>query len=298
MNAVVHRECDVYMLIEEDDGFSVRDRNGHVADAEHAARIAEGILAFTEANDDEIEAINRDVDKNKSWTPPETATSMRKRNPKKVYLMECGGKYKVGISSDVERRMRQLDKRPFPIRLIASSVMMEHGYDLEQDIHESLEQYRIHGEWFDLPESEVERLSDLISTMNDCEYDSLNVVDNVVEEEEDTSRFTQGFDLLVQSGDLLIHRGLVHKIGLKATVLLSVLIADSVGPFGSWFPASVEQIRLSCGFTKYVQARLFDVLTSNGLVDVSHESKERMVRINLHAVRKAMVESEGLVKAR
>lgn len=65
-----------------------------------------------------------------------------------IYLFECGGKYKIGVSKNVERRMKDLDNRPFKINLI-SKVYSERAFKVEQTIHKCLKSYQIEGEWYE-----------------------------------------------------------------------------------------------------------------------------------------------------
>lgn len=78
------------------------------------------------------------------------------KNKGYVYIMESNKKYKIGFSKDVEQRLKQLNNRPFPVRILATSGYLERPMKLEKQIHEFLEEYKIDGEWFDLPISVVE----------------------------------------------------------------------------------------------------------------------------------------------
>ena len=64
-----------------------------------------------------------------------------------VYLMSCEDKYKIGYSQNVERRLKQLDTRPFPLKLVIK-VYSEIAYDIEQELHKSLQEYKLTGEWY------------------------------------------------------------------------------------------------------------------------------------------------------
>ena len=67
-----------------------------------------------------------------------------------IYLFECGDKYKIGVSKNVERRIKDLDNRPFKVNLIAK-VHSNIAYKVEQTIHNLLKRYKIEGEWYDFP---------------------------------------------------------------------------------------------------------------------------------------------------
>jgi hypothetical protein len=67
------------------------------------------------------------------------------------------------MSKDVERRISELDKRPFEIRLVAQSELTENAYQIEQRIHQRAEPYRISGEWYEFGEQQAMRLAEYIN---------------------------------------------------------------------------------------------------------------------------------------
>lgn len=67
-----------------------------------------------------------------------------------VYLLECGGKYKIGFSKNVSRRVKELDNRPFKVNLICK-VYSEIAFKIEGTIHTILKNQKIDGEWYDFP---------------------------------------------------------------------------------------------------------------------------------------------------
>ena len=64
-----------------------------------------------------------------------------------VYLLSCADKYKIGYSKNVERRIKQLDTRPYPLTLEAK-IYSDVAYDIEQYLHRHLSKYRLQGEWY------------------------------------------------------------------------------------------------------------------------------------------------------
>jgi hypothetical protein len=98
---------------------------------------------------------------------------MSTRNlPKKrrVYLIECGGRYKVGVSENPERRVTELNDRPFPAKLITKSGPVHCAFEAEREIHEWLDSYRVNGEWFDIPEHFVESVAFAVRDVCDSTY--------------------------------------------------------------------------------------------------------------------------------
>lgn len=75
-----------------------------------------------------------------------------------IYIVHAIGttRYKIGKTDKLEKRLAALQTgSPFPLEVIHS---FEAHDETEKVIHEAFAIYRLHGEWFDLPEHVVERL--------------------------------------------------------------------------------------------------------------------------------------------
>ena len=64
-----------------------------------------------------------------------------------VYLLKCYDAYKVGFSTDTERRIRELDTRPFKLTLVAT-YYSDSAYEVEQLVHKQLSRYQVTNEWY------------------------------------------------------------------------------------------------------------------------------------------------------
>lgn len=85
--------------------------------------------------------------------------------PGYVYIMRAGGRYKIGVSRDVESRLRSIaTASPFPVSLVYAEQSPD-PYGLERDIHQRLADHRVHGEWFEL---DTLTLSDVLAMMGDA----------------------------------------------------------------------------------------------------------------------------------
>jgi len=82
-----------------------------------------------------------------------------------VYLLSSGDRYKIGITTNVDRRLKQLrtQQPPFPIDLIHSVSSSEYQ-EAERDLHERFSEVRVHGEWFALTD---ELVSHVVVSMNE-----------------------------------------------------------------------------------------------------------------------------------
>lgn len=81
-----------------------------------------------------------------------------------VYFFEAVGKglTKIGYSADPVKRFRHIQTScPFPIRAV---LLANGGRDVERSFHEDYADYRQHGEWFALPEQEL----DWLTTQRQC----------------------------------------------------------------------------------------------------------------------------------
>jgi hypothetical protein len=103
---------------------------------------------------EEIES-NPDVDatliiqKNSKWyiSDEERATLFWKY----IYLLKTGTYYKIGISQNVGRRIKQIkNASPYETEIV-TSAKVENAELLEKQLHARYAEYYIRGEWFELP---------------------------------------------------------------------------------------------------------------------------------------------------
>lgn len=114
---------------------------------------------------------HKNLEYEKAWgIVQDTQKEKKKPNPSMLYLMECGGHYKIGVTKDIDRRVKELDKRPFPIKVVAVSEPFEDAYIAEKGYHEQYGEYRLNGEWFDIPEKFIYGLSMEVSTAHCYEW--------------------------------------------------------------------------------------------------------------------------------
>jgi hypothetical protein len=67
-----------------------------------------------------------------------------------VYVLECRGSYKVGMTGDLPKRMKTIQSgNPFQITL-AHVIFTEDHYKLEQSLHRIFAESREGNEWFNL----------------------------------------------------------------------------------------------------------------------------------------------------
>lgn len=65
----------------------------------------------------------------------------------RVYFMGGGGLIKIGVTTDVDARLRSLsNSSPVPIRYLGSYLGTR---EAEREMHDKFKHLRRHGEWFD-----------------------------------------------------------------------------------------------------------------------------------------------------
>lgn len=70
-----------------------------------------------------------------------------------VYLVSSGNKYKIGFSTNIERRVRAFNTAsPIPFRILA---IVPGGKALEGDLHKQFQDRYVSGEWFLFEKKEI-----------------------------------------------------------------------------------------------------------------------------------------------
>lgn len=160
-----------YIIQENEDGYYLSDCHGYVMEKDQLLGILVGLLNYAELHENDLinHNIKRDIEIEKELRYYDYKNNPKqKTNPKGyVYLMECGGKYKIGFSKDVERRIKELNHRPFETKLLAKSRLIENPYSFEQEIHEVFEEYRIDGEWYNFEENILQYVINVIKNTGD-----------------------------------------------------------------------------------------------------------------------------------
>lgn len=168
-NSLRHNVPDIVLIGEAADGYYMSDYKGTILSADIAKDICRGVMRFYKKRGDYIDIINAERQE-AAWREMERQEAEakalmqdgRRKTRGYVYLFECGGRYKVGFSDNVERRAKQLDNRPFKLNIVAVSELLDNAYGIEQAIHEKLEKYKIYGEWYELTPDKVAQLENVI----------------------------------------------------------------------------------------------------------------------------------------
>lgn len=170
---------DMFLVVRNDDGVYVpRTLNGskYVLPSELHKALDDLIAYYTELSDDDVASCNRYIQEQlaKEWNKPRTEEEKQaeylrslKNRQGYIYLLKCADKYKIGFSKDVDRRIKELNNRPFEVVLL-QKWYYEQALDIEQALHNIYEEFKIDpsGEWYGLTlpinqlENTIEQLKD------------------------------------------------------------------------------------------------------------------------------------------
>lgn len=156
------------LIQDNEEGCYIFDHLGYAMEVEQMEYLANRLLETAKGIEArEIEEYNKKVDDRLY----EAYNIHCEKSPKQkksacVYMLECGGRYKIGYSLDVERRVAELDKRPFPVKIMAMSKSTTEAYDIEQYIHSRLEHLRICGEWYEISPEGAEKVKKYIERIS------------------------------------------------------------------------------------------------------------------------------------
>jgi hypothetical protein len=77
---------------------------------------------------------------------------MLRDNPSFIYLIQGDRWYKIGLTRNVSRRLKELGTRlPFKTHLLHVIEVCGGDLEAEQELHNRYAEYRANGEWFELP---------------------------------------------------------------------------------------------------------------------------------------------------
>lgn len=147
-----------YFIIDNGDGYYLKDNRNYILESEQLIDIGKNLIKFANKHKEHIIKYNNYI-KDKQFKEWKEIENREKPKPlAKIYIMECAGKYKIGVSKNVEKRCKQLNNRPFKVNIVYQSENMEDAYGIEEALHEIYEDKKIEGEWFNLDKEDVETI--------------------------------------------------------------------------------------------------------------------------------------------
>lgn len=156
----------------KEDTYSIQDRSGYIPSPKELIDFANCLLEFAKDTNNGIEEHNEMVRKENELLYQKFISNsnirINKYKSRYLYLFECQNKYKIGITDNIERRIKQLDTRPFKLNLIGqTNKLIKDAYKWEQYLHNEYKDQNIEGEWFSLTENQIQDIIDLFGNL-DC----------------------------------------------------------------------------------------------------------------------------------
>lgn len=156
----------VYLLVEDEDVATINKINGYneIICGNRVTELLNKLIKFYVNNDTES-IYQQNQDFKYSYEQDLLESNKREKKSKQtpgfVYIFECENKYKIGFTKEVNRRYKELNNRPYPIRIVFSKYF-DNALQVEQKIHNSLNDYRIDGEWYKLTPEVVVEIEDYL----------------------------------------------------------------------------------------------------------------------------------------
>lgn len=147
-----------YLINGCEDGYYLTDGNGLMLTSEEIFDIGTKLIKFSKLHNEDILQYNKKRQDELNCQMSNWKSTPKEKPKGHIYIMECGGKYKIGVSKDIERRRKQLDNKPFPVTIIYKSPLIKNVYDIEKEIHSVYDEKRIAGEWFELNNNDIEAI--------------------------------------------------------------------------------------------------------------------------------------------
>ena len=79
-----------------------------------------------------------------------------------VYLIESGGLIKIGYSSNFEKRFKSYKTHNLNLNILGV-FQTEKAFQIESKLHKKYKEFKVNGEWFDLP---LDVLCELLNYLN------------------------------------------------------------------------------------------------------------------------------------
>tara|TARA_R110000796_G_C14424314_1_gene420331 strand:+ start:143 stop:610 length:468 start_codon:yes stop_codon:yes gene_type:complete len=88
-----------------------------------------------------------------------------KKNQESIYIIEVGGKFKIGYTSNFNIRIKKYKTHNPDFRIVIC-VRSESAFTLEVALHERYKDFNISGEWFDLSKDQLVECLSIINNVN------------------------------------------------------------------------------------------------------------------------------------
>lgn len=155
-------EGKVVQLRETENGLVVVSEFGKVFTGEESEAIARMIVSASKSGDDVKVASLM----SKASRPYYSPFLNRIPSPGFVYVVTDGELHKIGISKDVNKRIKSLQNANGREVNLCCAYWVGDAPVIEADIHAKYREHRQKGEWFDLNESQVREIAEMLEALS------------------------------------------------------------------------------------------------------------------------------------
>jgi hypothetical protein len=97
-----------------------------------------------------------------------------------LYLIRCNTFVKIGITNDIDYRLRTLQTgNPYPLAVLAT-FEFANALPIESRLHKKYSRFRVRGEWFELTDEQVSEIRDVCSSGEICKEHPVSDVEFAV----------------------------------------------------------------------------------------------------------------------
>ena len=115
-----------------------------------------------------IAALERNIAACESSPPPKVPEAPKTPRPGFVYLLESGGRYKIGMAVDVEARIKTISQDAACPVVLVHKIPAANKRGTEAYFHAHFAEKRLHGEWFALDPADVEYVKRYPEYIGEC----------------------------------------------------------------------------------------------------------------------------------
>ena len=136
---------------------------------------------------------------------------------KSVYVFESDGQFKIGVSKNVNARLKSIKTGNPNIHIVYEGDAVANAYTIESMLHAHFSNYRVNGEWFSLPPK-----VDIVETVKRF-VDEYGVFEESAQTE--TDKFSKLMERLFESTkrEIAVAEDEISKIKVENEVLMERL---------------------------------------------------------------------------
>lgn len=152
-----------FFIKKGEDGVYLEDGLGFILDADEMNKLGKDLIEFSNNKKNQILLHNtlKRIEFNEILEQCEQEETNKSFS--NIYILKCAGKYKIGVSKNIELRVKQLTKSPFSIEVVYKNKPTKMAYLIEKRVHNMFFDNKIIGEWFDFTDYALQEIVKFIN---------------------------------------------------------------------------------------------------------------------------------------